>query len=109
MMSKDYNVQLEEKLSAISAGLTKNESLKKIFSDVNDDFWFWLFTHGYDNSPIVRQVLPSMPDEQTQANFTGRSGHLALSEAFAAYKLFKKILAENSKDIRQCNSVLDFG
>jgi ubiquinone/menaquinone biosynthesis C-methylase UbiE len=50
-----------------------------------------------------------MPDEQTQVTFTGRSGHAALSEAFAAYKLFKKIMAENSKGIHTCNTVLDFG
>jgi ubiquinone/menaquinone biosynthesis C-methylase UbiE len=105
----NYQKELDKRFSAISAGAAGNESVKKIFGEVNDDFWYWLFTDGYDNNAIVRNVLPSMPDEQIQANFTGRSGHLALSEAFAAYKLFKNILSNNSKDLRDCTAVLDFG
>lgn len=104
-----YQKQLEKIAPAISAGAAKNESLKKIFGGIKDDFWYWLFTVGYDSNAIVRQVLPGMPDEQTQLNFTGRSGHLALSEAFAAYKLFKGILEKNSKDLSECSAVLDFG
>lgn len=107
--SIDYHEQLEQRISSISVGAIQNESLKKMFGDINDDFWYWLFTDGYDNNPIVRQVLPSMPEEQAQLNFTGRSGRLALSEAFAAYKLFKDILFKNSKDISKCSAVLDFG
>ncbi len=102
---RDYQKQLEDLTSA----LRKKESLKKVFGDVSDDFWYWLFTIGYDNNVLIRQFFPSMPDEETQTNFTGRSGHLALSEAFAAYQLFKGILLNNSKDIGKFTTVLDFG
>lgn len=100
---------LEIMARSISVGATKNESLRKMFGNVSDDFWYWLFTNGYDNNAIVRQILPGMPDEQTQLNFTGRSGHLALADAFAVYKLFKDILARNSKNLSECSTVLDFG
>ncbi|MGC2423989.1 MAG: class I SAM-dependent methyltransferase [Nitrospirota bacterium] len=50
-----------------------------------------------------------MPDEKIQNNFTGRSGHLALSQAFAFYRLLNDILARNSKNIGNCTAVLDFG
>lgn len=105
----NYQEQFRGIADTLSAGTAQTESLKKIFGGISDDFWYWLFTDGYDNNAIVRQILPSMPDEQTQLNFTGRSGHLALSEAFAAYKLFKGILGKNSKALSECSAVLDFG
>lgn len=52
-----YQKQLEKIATAISARAAKNESLKKIFGGIKDDFWYWLFTHGYDNNAIVRQVF----------------------------------------------------
>jgi len=108
-MNRDYSLQLEEMFGAISSGIAKNESLDIVFGNVDDDFWYWLFTYGYDNYSDLRQFLPGMPDERIQANFTGKTGHKTLSEAFAAYRLFKKILAENFKDIKECSNVLDFG
>lgn len=101
--------ELKKMEGVISAGLANSESLRKMFGGINDDFWYWLFTDGFDNNALINKVLPGLPDEQTQANFTGRTGHLALSEAFAAYKLFKDILAKNYKSINDCSSILDFG
>jgi len=94
---------------AVAAGADARLSLKEIFGKVGDNFWYWLFTDGYDRNPLVRKVLPSMPDTQIQTNFTGRSGHMALSQAFEAYKLFKLIYSKNAKDFVECGSVLDFG
>ncbi len=104
-MSREH----DENLKAILRRMAANNSLRQLFSDVDDDFWYWLFTHGYDSNPLVRQILPSTPNEEIQKKFTGRSGHLALSQAFAAYKLFKAILTEHYKDIRHCERVMDFG
>lgn len=95
--------------ASICAGVAANKSLKQLFGNIDDDFWYWLFADGYDNNAVIRGLLPSMPDERTQLTFTGRSGHLALSDAFAAYKLFKSILRENSKNLGECSAVLDFG
>jgi len=54
-------------------------------------------------------LLPTMPDEQTQINWTGCSGYETLHQGFLAFSLFKKIINTNYKDIRSCNRILDFG
>lgn len=104
-----FAYQLKKNTKNIQEILEKKKTLHDVFAGMDDDFWFWLFTDGYDNYEIVRQVLPGMPDKKTQDNFTGRSGHSALSQAVAFYELSKDILTRNSRSIRDCNAVLDFG
>jgi ubiquinone/menaquinone biosynthesis C-methylase UbiE len=84
-------------------------SLKEIFGNVSDDFWFWLFTDGFKEHPLLETLLPSMPDEEIQCNFTGTSGKATLTEAFSAYKLFKQIAGNHSIDLTRSSTVLDFG
>jgi len=103
------SLRLKGMRASIEEGLSNKRSLREIFGDVDDDFWYWLFTDGYDNNEIVRKVLPGMPDERIQAKFTGRSGHLALEQAYAFYRLSKDILSRNSRNLDECTAVLDFG
>lgn len=104
-----YQKELDRMTPAITAGIFHGGAFMKIFEKVDDDFWYWLFTDGYDNNTVLRQALPGLPDKQVQVNFIGRSGHLALWEAFEAYRLFKTIFSEHSKDIRECSAIMDFG
>jgi 2-polyprenyl-3-methyl-5-hydroxy-6-metoxy-1,4-benzoquinol methylase len=84
-------------------------TLRDIFSNENDDFWFWLLTDGKMADPTISQLLPGMPEERVQLNFTGRSGKDALSEAFSAYKLFKALSEKYGKRITNESSIMDFG
>ena len=84
-------------------------SLKKIFGNVSDNFWFWLFTDVFTEHPLLPGLLPAMPDEEIQCNFTGASGKATLMEAFSAYKLFKQVARDHSIDLTCCDAVLDFG
>ena len=94
---------------SIVQGLSKPSTLKSIFGNVSDEFWCWAFTEGYDENPLLRQILPGLPSPQIQENYTGRSGHPALKDAFAAYTLFKQLALQHGKAINQCKSILDFG
>ncbi len=89
--------------------LEPGNSLKKILSGESDDFWFWLLTDGYDASPAMNRLLPTMPEERIQLNFTGKSGKYALSEAFSAYQFFKEIAEQHSRNITKMDAILDFG
>lgn len=84
-------------------------SLKQLLSGESDDFWFWLLTDGYSFNSCIQKLLPTMPEERIQLNFTGRSGKNALSEAFAAYQFFKDIAEKHSKPIPDQKAILDFG
>lgn len=86
-------------------------SLKRLFENVSDEFYFWLLTEGdaHISNQALLSLLPTMPDEQTQINWTGRSGYETLHQAFLAFSLFKKIINKHYKDIRSCDRILDFG
>lgn len=88
---------------------SRNISIKKLFFTESDDFWFWLLTDGYSVDSSVKKLLPTLPDERTQLNFTGRSGKDALSEGFAAYQFFKYISEKHAKKVSDQNAILDFG
>ncbi len=108
-MSKNNLEKLNELIRSIPDSHAANLSLKNLFRNVDDDFYFWLLTEGYSLNPTLRELLPTMPDKQTQINFTGRSGYETLHQAFLAFKLFKKIINKHYKNIQSCNRILDFG
>ncbi len=86
-----------------------DKSLKELFEHVSDDFWFWAYTDGYRKSPALRQLLPALPEEKLQSQFTGASGDQTLRQAFLAYKLFKSLAKKYSHEIAGSDKILDFG
>lgn len=81
----------------------------ELFSEINDDYWFWLNTHGYRTNQTLRNILPGTPDDDTQLMFTGEKGDTVLREGFIAYKLFRDLYTKYVGPINQCNNILDFG
>jgi len=101
---RDHQTTLEK----IVANSALDRSPKRLFGQVGDDFWFWLFTEGYrENRDRLDGLLPSMPDENIQRRFTGAAGNETLTEAFSFYLLVRR-LATTHLD-RSVESVLDFG
>lgn len=112
MTSNDYI----DILRRIEAGfdysiLPLNASIKTVLTGTSDEFYLWLLGEGATQvkNPALRAMLPVMPDETTQATFTGRSGRDTLNQAFAAFKLFKKIASDNGLNLSDNDMVLDFG
>ncbi len=103
-ISGSYQSTLDE----IFAGGVEGRPLKRLFGDVSDDFWFWLFTQGYrDNEERLREILPSMPAEDIQTRFTGSAGDATLREGFSMYQLVKKVARKHGR--RPLETILDFG
>lgn len=100
-----YRIAFESIRTNCDVGRRPNE----LFSGVGDNFWFWLCTEGYQREPFVRNILPAMPDEEVQLNFTGATGDSVLREGFSAYVLFRELYQKHVRPIGQCACILDFG
>lgn len=86
-----------------------NTTPYNLFSGISDDFWFWLNTEGYRTNEPLRHMLPGMPDEDIQLNFTGNKGDPVLREGFYAYRLFKEVYEHHVGKLNLGKSILDFG
>jgi len=79
-----------------------------LFFGISDEFWFWLNTEGIRRNNAIRNILPGVPDENTQQIFTGDSGDKTFSDAFSYYKMFKNLYQKHRGDLKSAK-VLDFG
>ncbi len=80
----------------------------RLFGGAPDGLWLWLHTEGYRAVPLLRAILPGMPDEALQRQFTGRAGDDTLRAGFQAYQLFRG-LAERHHPAWRRESLLDYG
>lgn len=103
-----YRMVTETMFKDLSQDLSKTNAYK-LFSGISDDFWIWLFTDGYRSHPLLRSVLPGMPSEEIQLNFTGDSGDATLRDGFKSYTTFKELYEKHVGPIKNCNSMLDYG
>jgi ubiquinone/menaquinone biosynthesis C-methylase UbiE len=90
-------------------GQYNDKNIFNLFNKVNDDFWYWLHTKGYKKSSAIQKILPSMPEENLQLQFTGSSGEDTLEEAYAYYRFIKKNMNKYRLDIHPNTKILDFG
>lgn len=84
-------------------------SPRQMFGGTDDDDWLWLNTEGRRRSPALQEIIPSLPDEEIQANFTGAVGDKTLRQGFTHYQLFRQIVAAQGGDLRRYDAILDFG
>ncbi len=80
-----------------------------VFGKFSDDLWLWANTAGYREHQELRAILPAMPDEGTQARFTGLTGDETLIPAFEAYALLKQLSEKYLGRISDVQCILDFG
>lgn len=80
-----------------------------VFRNVGDFQWFWLNTVGSRKLDFVREILPSLPDPDTQKGFVGRSGDAALRDGFNIYRTWKSLASKHGRPLHRGSTVLDFG
>jgi SAM-dependent methyltransferase len=79
------------------------------FGRLSDELWLWANTAGYREHQVIRDILPAMPDEKTQARFTGLQGDETMVRAFDAYALVKQLCEKYVGRISALQCILDFG
>jgi ubiquinone/menaquinone biosynthesis C-methylase UbiE len=87
-------------------GQLSEEDVFVAFKGVSDSFWFWLFTKGQSQMPAI---MPNMPEEHVQLQFTGVSGYRTLEEAFSFYQYIKMSASGKDSAINQETKILDYG
>jgi SAM-dependent methyltransferase len=81
----------------------------RVFGHLDDDVWFSVNTTAYRRYAMLQQVLPSLPDAQTQKNFIGSEGDTALGEAFRVYQVIRRIADRFGRPVTRETRILDFG
>jgi 2-polyprenyl-3-methyl-5-hydroxy-6-metoxy-1,4-benzoquinol methylase len=104
--SKIYLIKLDK---IMNKGQMSKNAFFPIFKNYGDEFWFWLFIKGYYYRPDLRDIMPSMPEERLQLQFTGGSGYNTLKEAFSFYQFIKLTGKKYGVTLSPDSKILDFG
>jgi SAM-dependent methyltransferase len=94
---------LDQLLTPNPAGRPLNE----VFGGATDDFWLWCFTEGYRRNERLQALLPAFPSVDVQLRFAGASGDDTVRDAFAFYRLVRRLVEQHGHG--QLRSVLEFG
>ena len=81
---------------AWAEAVRQRRSPAEVFASESDRRWLWLNTRGYRDEPLLRSLLPGVPDEEMQARFTGQMGENALHDAWKLYRFHKQTYARHS-------------
>jgi SAM-dependent methyltransferase len=99
-----YRVALETLLTSASS-----RAPNSLFRGISDPFWFWVCTEGQRTHSVIRAILPGVPSESIQLNFTGSKGDAVLREGFSMYQLVKLLYESHVGQLKECRRLLDFG
>ena len=81
----------------------------QVFAGINDRRWLWLNTKGLRAEPVLRSILPGLPDQSTQTQYTGSADDRTLAEGWQAYRLFRDLYAAHAGPLTPSTTVLDYG
>lgn len=98
-----------QQLERMCAGYSSGASPEVVFGGASDDFWLWANTEGYRQSPMLRTILPSTPEEEVQLRSNGIAGDLALVDGFIVQRWIKAIYEAHVGPMANTVGVLDFG
>lgn len=96
---------------AWAKAVEERRSPADVFASEGDWRWLWLNTRGYRDEPLLRSLLPGVPDEAMQAQFTGQAGEGALHNAWNLYCFHKQAYARHaaSGGLTRSTTVLEYG
>jgi SAM-dependent methyltransferase len=96
-------------LNTALSSVPKDVNPYRLFAGTDEETWFWLHTDGYRKYPVIRDILPGMPDEELQRQSVGSAGDDALRQGLDISRVFKQIYEKYIGDFSACSNILDFG
>jgi SAM-dependent methyltransferase len=80
-----------------------------MFRRCSDEYWFWLLTFSPRLGIDTNGIIPGLPPEYMQENWTGMTGERTMRQAFHFYKTVHEMARRYSRPIGAMTSILDFG
>jgi SAM-dependent methyltransferase len=74
-----------------------------------DDYLLWLLANGHRLEPGPRRLIPGLPSEEMQRNWTGNTGEATLREGLSVFRIITGMAERYGGGLRQDTSILDFG
>jgi SAM-dependent methyltransferase len=101
---------LENEATKLIENAETNATLHDIFFGCSDELWAWVLTQGRQKIPALQQLLPKLPDESIQLQYTGKKGHDGLKSAVSIVSEFRKGAQTCGLDLNNPElRILDFG
>ena len=76
-----------------------NATLHSAFAGCDDALWVWCLTEGRSALPQLTEMLPTLPDPDTQRRFTGKADTDAFQTSVAGVRVFKDAAARAGLDL----------
>ncbi len=110
MISSFINSKFESQVQDRIAQLPEDASLHDLFGGCSDELWLWVLTQGRRTIPQITSLLPTLPDEQLQMQYTGKSGDDGLNQALSAISVMRDGAERCGFDLSKPDmNILDFG
>jgi len=81
----------------------------ELFGGVSDRFWRWVVLRSSQHRYGLEGLVPGVPDDEMQQNWTGSTGESTLQGAFDFYRLVVDQTRAHGRPITRNTRVLDFG
>ncbi|MEM1330746.1 MAG: class I SAM-dependent methyltransferase [Planctomycetota bacterium] len=91
----NHMAEAQERLDRAGHGA----SLHDAFAGCDDDLWVWCLTEGRAALPKLAELLPSLPDGDTQRRFTGKADADAFRTSVAGVRVFKDAATRMGLDL----------
>jgi len=82
---------------------------RALLAGVSDEYLLWLLTYAPALGYTLNGVLPSLPPDDIQRNWTGATGERTMREALNFYRITTGYLRRYGNGLRSSSVVLDFG
>jgi len=75
----------------------------------SDRYLLWVFANGFKLDYTPDELIPRLPDDDIQRNWTGATGENTLREALHFFQIVCAMSRDYSKEIGENSPVLDYG
>jgi SAM-dependent methyltransferase len=82
---------------------------RRFLVGASDQYLLWVFANGPRLGYGLDSLIPQMPDDNVQRNWTGNTGETTLREALHFFQIVCAMTRNYSREIHENSSILDYG
>lgn len=89
--------------------LERISSPRQILRGVSDQYLLWLFAYSMNFGYQLGDLIPTMPPDDMQRNWTGKMGEATLREALHFFQIIRAMASKYSGGVAEDTKILDYG